>query len=575
MRLRNAWWSVALLALAASAPRVARANGLELLPGGTQSVSRGGAVAARPENGMALEQNPAGLALLPGGMFTLNVDYAMQDMCEDPYGYYGWGTYQVGASEFAADPLKLEGSTHPEIDATYATTRLPRVCNSGRSVPVPNIAWVFKLGRDLALSAGFVAPTVVTGLQFGGADGTISVKVGDQVRGFPTPTRYQLIRQEVKFALVPSAGFGYRLLSWLQVGAMLQVGMLRAESRAIVNGASGTQPSTDWLTDLDAHDYFVPSVTASVNATPLPQLDLMAAFRWVDNFDGSGTVTYTTNTFHEGATSGPIPFKNDAIKLDQVEVKAPWTLTVGARYAGLLADADSAERRGPGDPMDRELWDIEVDSAYNFNRRASESAVRAGEDVTLISREVGGGGDTQSYQDLETIRLDHHGRDSIVVRLGGSFSVVPRRVALDAGAFYETRGVDPAYANIDSFSFARLGLGLGGVVRVGAFDIMAGYGHIFEETVDVAPPPHELLQKSVPGDPTSGFDQRVGVDDNDPSGGVVLRDPSAPSPARADAVAKLQQSAAISTKARPARVVNAGKYTASFDVLSAGLVYHF
>ena len=46
-------------------------------------------------------------------------------------------------------------------------------------------------------------------------------------------------------------------------------------------------------------------------------------------------------------------------------------------------------------------------------------------------------------------------------------------------------------------------------------------------------------------------------------------------PARGDAVAAFQQPAAFETNTARRRVVNAGRYTASFNVLSLGVVYHF
>src|SRR5690242_1678958 len=81
-----------LCTLALLAPALpAHAGGLELLPGGTRSVARGGAVAARPEDAMGLLHNPAGLAYLSEDNFTIDLDFALHSMCVDPYGYYGWG----------------------------------------------------------------------------------------------------------------------------------------------------------------------------------------------------------------------------------------------------------------------------------------------------------------------------------------------------------------------------------------------------------------------------------------------------------------------------------------------------
>ena len=136
----------------------------------------------------------------------------------------------------------------------------------------------------------------------------------------------------------------------------------------------------------------------------------------------------------------------------------------------------------------------------------------------------------------------------------------------------------PGYASIDTFAFQRFGLGVGAMIRLSPFDLVAGYGHIFQETLLVAPPLHEEVEDSDPDDPTTGFDQRVGgsfAADGTRVGGYVLEDPDAPSGSQADAVAKGQQSSALPNPVRSERVINAGKYTAAFDVISIGAVYHW
>ena len=86
-------------------------------------------------------------------------------------------------------------------------------------------------------------------------------------------------------------------------------------------------------------------------------------------------------------------------------------------------------------------------------------------------------------------------------------------------------------------------------------------------------PAHELRSKST-ADPTSGFDKRVGVD-KDGVGGTKLEEQDAPKKSEIDATAKLEQSAVYKFKGSHARVVNAGVYTASFDVVSASVAYRF
>jgi hypothetical protein len=139
--------------------------------------------------------------------------------------------------------------------------------------------------------------------------------------------------------------------------------------------------------------------------------------------------------------------------------------------------------------------------------------------------------------------------------------------------------MDPAYASVDVFAFQRVGLGAGVMARVGDFDLVAAYGHIFQETLEVAPPPQQNAENGKTNDPTSGFDQRVGGSftlAKTRVGGTVLSDPDAPSPANADAVARGQVSPVVRSKTDPPnRVINAGKYTAAFNIISVGAVYHF
>lgn len=569
------------IALAVGASRV-RAGGYELLPGGTQSAARGGAVAARPENAMALLQNPAGLSLLSGQQVLLNVDLPIQKMCFDAYGYYGWGVSQAGTTDFG-----------DQLGDAYGKAPLPQVCNSGSFFGIPQLVWAGQITDKLVLSGGFVFPTVVTALQWGGSDGTIQATDANGNRtAFPTPTRYELIRQQFKFGINPTFGAGYRLLPELQVGVSTTISAARAVTRAAQNLTAGTQPSTDALVDLDAHDYFVPSIVASINAKPIPQLDLMAAFHWSDQFRGSGKVTYETNTFYQTTTAGsdpnavtPLPTKNRPFSLSQINVGLPWSITVGARYAGLLGAEDTSakgKQKGLGDPMDRERWDVEVDANYVLNTITSSSSVRATGDLTLVNRTAGGTGidtTTVKAKDLSDIKIGRHLKNSLDLRLGGSYSVLPRVLSVEAGAFYETRGIDIAYAGIDSFAFARVGLGAGLMWRIGDFDLLAAYNHIFEERIELAPPQHQPVENWKEGDPpTVGFDQRVGGSFSAVGtriGGTVLRDPAAPSAQAADAVARLQASSAVRPRNVPDRVINAGVYTAAFNVISVGAIYHF
>jgi len=266
MILRRIRTSGVVIGLCCAAP-LARANGLELLPGGTESVARGGAVAARPVDGMALIQNPAGLAFMSGQSLMLDIDVPYHHMCDRPYGYYGWGVYTGARSEFG-DPL----ATSP---GSYAVSPLPQVCNSEPPGPIPQLAWVDKISNRFAIGAGFVAPTVLGGLQYGGADGTVETPYGPR----PTPTRYSLVQQQGEFALDPVVGAAFRFARWFAAGLSFQVFMIKAKATAVQNQFGGTQPATDALVEVESQDYFVPAITLSTHFRPIESLNFMASFR--------------------------------------------------------------------------------------------------------------------------------------------------------------------------------------------------------------------------------------------------------------------------------------------------------
>lgn len=547
----------------------ARADGETLMPGTSSAIMRGGAVAARPTDPGAMLTNPAGLVDLEGGQILYAFDTALDNFCTQPYGYYGWGVYlSEDADGNTNNPDDHRSEFGNPASAAYGNRRLDKVCNSGQIAPVPQLAYALPINPYVAIAFGFIATTFSAGAQWGGKDGTIQTDDG-QAR--PTPTRYQFIRQEVPFALNPTAAVAVKPLPWLSLGMTLQVAMGSLRQYVVMAMRAGTSPANDAMARLSASDFFMPALTFAAYAKPSRNLRFAAIFNWSDGFDGSGDLSLTTNTFHQGATGSELlPLNNDVVKLGRVRAALPWTATLAARFVQPRPGAAES-----GDPLETDLWDIELDASYIANRTAGGgNRVNVTKDFTLAFRSADGLPQMplEVTQDkLEEVAFDRHTLDVLVLRLGSSVNLIPNRLQLSAGGFFQTRGVEASYASIDNFGFMRIGVGLGVTVRLGRFDIMAAYAHIFQETLDIAPPPHQD-RRDATDSVTSGFDQRIYEDD-------VLSaprpDPRAPSPSQADAVAKVTQSALFESDDLRRRVVNAGKYTAGFDVVSIGAIYYF
>lgn len=562
--------SVSLPWLATS---VARAGGLELMPGGASAIGRAGAIAARPSNPLTMLHNPAGLSDLADDQVLVGFDMPFHDMCFDPYGYYGWGVYLPDDSAGAQANVDARRSEFGDPGSSaYGERGLDTICNSAPVAPIPQVGFSFKLTDKLSIGFGMVVPVIVTGQQYGGEDGTI--QVGDDAAR-PTPTRYQLVRQEALFALAPMAGLSYAFTPAISVGLALQVTMGGAKNHSVMALNAGTSPAEDMFAVLKAEDYFMPSLTLAVHAKPVERLTVMGSFTWSEGLRGSGDMVFTTNTYHQGATGREfVPYQNDPIALRDVELDFPWLAMIGLRYARPLPGATPDKA---GDPMTSEVWDIELDASYTFYPRSgSASRANLGDDFVLEVRRADGSPQEPLEIDAEdagNLDTETYNLDFFTVRLGGSYQPMPGLLSVSAGGFFETRSSQVEFASIENFGFARVGFGVGVQVRVGSVDLYGAYSHIFQEQVDIAPPPHEPREEADPDDPRSGFDQRINEDAGLSS--EPRMDPDAPDAADADEVASWQQPGVFEGPDRRRRVVNAGLFTAGYDVLSLGLAYRF
>jgi hypothetical protein len=540
-----------------------RADGEQIMPGGTQSVSRGGATAARPTDASTMLQNPAGLIDLPGNQAFYDFDTAFNSVCVEPYGYYGWGVYQAEGAD-----AQLSEFGNPASRA-YGARHLDTVCNSAYITPTPQIAYAFHITERLSLAAGFVAPVFVPGSQFGGSDGTIAVDGGTQAR--PTPTRYDQIRQEIKFAINPTLSAAYAVMPWLAFGMTLQVTMASLNNYTVMALRAGTSPANDMLARLHVSDYFMPALTFAAYAKPSARVRLAGTFSWTDGFDGSGDLTFTTAVYHRGATGDElVPLVNDPVKLKRVRVALPWSAKLAARYAQPRFGAPAST-----DVMTSELWDIEVDADYTANRSVSANSVEIQNDFALEFRRANGAPQMPievKQEDLKALNVARHVLDSVALRVGASYNLVPGRLQVSAGGFFQSRGTSPNYVTVGNYGLGRVGIGLGVVVRLGSVDLMAAYAHVFQEEVRVAPPPHQPRNQAS-DDPQDGFDQRIYEDGQ--LSEKPRTDPRAPAPSAADGVASSRQSSVFESDDIRSRVVNAGRYIVSFNVLSLGLVHHF
>jgi hypothetical protein len=322
------------------------------------------------------------------------------------------------------------------------------------------------------------------------------------------------------------------------------------------------------MTKLSASDYFIPAVTIGAYAKPNERWHIGATFYYSQGFDGSGDITFTTNYYHAGATGDEFaPYQNAPVKMKQIRVPVPWNATLAVRYA---QPSGASEH---DDPMQNELWDVELDGSYIASGSMGPSVAEVSGEFNLLFQRANGAPQMPlavKQENLAQLSVDHHGLDAIALRLGGSWNVMPGFLQASGGAFFQSRSVRADYVSIDNYGLARLGVGIGLMMRLGPLEVIASYAHIFQETVEIAPPSHEPREQAT-DDPRRGFDQRIYED------GVLSAQPVLDSrvPVRATGVAAVRQNAVFESEAMRARVVNAGRYKAGFDILSIAVTHRF
>lgn len=543
-------------------------------------------MAARASDPMALAHNPAGLAELRGNQMLLDLNIATMSACVDPAGYYGWGAYRGGTPSRLPDPQRggtpldiplgaLDGSGQVPAEATaYYTDPYDTVCLNQNIGPVPQLAFSLRLSDRLGVGFGLIFPSVQPAGSWGNAQ--TGIIVGDDGDLRPAATRYQMLVAN-NLGLFPNLGVGYRITNWLRAGVAIEYGYVAVDTTVMAAATGGTTPNNDLRVHVEGSDFFVPAVTSSIHIVPVDAIDFVVAFRWQDTIDAHGRADFTSGLFDASKRRN-----TSTVNIPSIQQNMPWKLRAGLRYANrrvprpttAAADLDASGDKILHDPMHDERWDVELDVEYQFNARNKEQFIDFVDGARIDFRPEG------SAMVPNDITIQKRWQNQWSVRLGTTVNVVPGVFAISAGAHYETRGVDPAYMQVDFWPLSRVGLHTGITYRVSnAVDMNLSYAHIFQETLIVAAPPHIAGAESYPEyDETGvvkGNDKFVGAitSRSDPNGGQVLLEE--PSQGRPDGVAALQQNTNVTSPGEPPYITNAGRYRSSFDIVAVGVNVHF
>lgn len=445
-------------------------NGLETPDIGTVNLGRGGAAFLALDDGLVAFFNPARLASLSSSVHV-GGSLIFSSQCFTRLGEDGQpvspGNDIPGPGADGGPGAEVCSEHPPFVNPQLAgNVRITDRIGVGLSVAGPHGIGTLSWPESISYSSNF----------------------GDRTQ--PAPQRYMLV--ERSSALVfPTLSVGVQVLDkaahgvGLSLGAGFIWGISTIRSTSFVESTSAGENDVaaddffrsgngDVQVNLDAKDLFVPGFVVSAMAETTVasdrNLEFGAWFRWQDDIRAGLDAELHARYWQAGGTPDSAAqsdeFTTNAKDAGTMTIAIPMEAKVGVRYA----------KRRPGamvasfDPLATDEYDIELDVTWanNSSFEALEVAFEGDVDVQGTPGQL-----------PNNSSVPHNWKDVVGARLGGSFVVMPSRLALRAGGFFETAGQAPEDLHVDFHMGPKLGLGLGGTVRIGPVDLSAAYQHTF------------------------------------------------------------------------------------------------
>jgi long-chain fatty acid transport protein len=391
---------------------------------GAAAAGRAGAFTAKADDLTAVAYNPAGLAKIRGTIFQVGNRFSHNAVSYTRATTLDWGN--------------AAGGTPPSVSFAEVNNGQPW------QVAEPLLGVASDLGlRDWGFALAAYAPPGISRISFPDDGGQ----------------RYQMLSREA-IILNYTASAAWKLRDVFGVGATVQwIHVPRLDYSLMIDGAGmpgGANPVSSPL-DIKAttrgSDPFTFNAIVGAWVRPVPALEIAVSGQVVPT-DIETNSTLSVSFVDE--TRGPLLLTRNAGDPGndvRVILPLPMLARFGARYRNLAADG-------------RERWDIELDVAYETWSRVQRFRV----DTNGLEATYG-----PEVVPIPRIDIEKRWRDTVAVSLGGDVAVIPDKLVLRGGAFYETAVADPAYANVDFAWGKQVGGAVGGSLLFGRWQLMIAY----------------------------------------------------------------------------------------------------
>ena len=257
-------------------PTLASAAGIEYPDNGTLSIGRGGAWAANPSDGLAMQYNPAGFAQQRGWNATIDVRAAMQ---------------QTGFTS-----TSLSG---------------PSISNSGGPFPGPSAALSYGMGQvgpfsELTFAVGATGPSAIGKSKYP-SDGAqrYALRSTDYFIAYYSASVAAAIGDKLRFGITAQAVHGsakFDQAVWSGMGCLdskNQTADATTGECTTKAGATAKDPGTsfDAVGTFEGSNSITPAAVIGVTFLPIPELAIGASYRTGVHFDAVGTPDQSTARF--------------------------------------------------------------------------------------------------------------------------------------------------------------------------------------------------------------------------------------------------------------------------------------
>jgi long-subunit fatty acid transport protein len=460
-------------------------SGIDSPDVGVVQMGRGSAWLVRADDPVAVYMNPAAIAFQATSLH-LGGQLLVENRCFT----------REGAGGQPVDPAPNVAGPGTPASAATGTPPPAAVCSAAPPFPVPQLGAVFRVSNELALGFALVTPHAYGSnswpetLNYTNKFGIASTQASSQ--------RY-LLESASSLILYNTFSIAYAPLENLSFGAGFIWGIATADfvnfdqlvATASTPTYTGDTASNDVKAEFKGKDLFVPGVVVSALWSPAKNIDLSAWYHWQGAVNINGDLTLTTNYFTSVGALNPTPCPapqkagcnvTSAPGAGSLDLQIPMEAKLGFRFHQPRADPDrvpgwaSAPGRKVRDPLSQDVFDVEVDFTWAHNSEVQNLNLAFKPGIPV----VGAGGATVPSD----ANITHNWKDVLGVRVGADYAVVPNVLSLRTGGFFESKGVDDKYLNVDFDLAQKIGVSGGLTVRTGPVDISVAYAHTFFGTLD-------------------------------------------------------------------------------------------